>query len=156
MWRKIQILATKPGKLPSDSINPPTKTMKHPRSIAIAGIILGFLACPATHAGEQAKKAPAGKAKASTPAKAPTSPRDQVFAKYDLDHNKNLDVSESETLVRAYERNPEDPMLKPFDTDHDGKMSDPELMKIVYPNGQPQPKPKKGNAKPKGKGKPKK
>jgi len=85
-----------------------------------------------------------------------TSPRQQIFAKYDLDHNDNLDVSESEALRKAYEKNPADPLLKSFDTDSDAKMSDQEIMKIVYPNGVPKAKPKaKAKAKPKAKPAPK-
>lgn len=113
--------------------------MNHRKQIASASVLLGLLASPVTLAEDKATKPPA-------------SPRQQIFAKYDLDHNGNLDVSESEALRSAYVKNPADPLLKPFDTDSDAKMSDQEIMKIVYPNGVPKAKSKaKPKAIPKGK-----
>jgi hypothetical protein len=90
-------------------------------------------------AKEKPKKEPKGGAAANN---------EQIMATYDVDKNGNLDVSESGKLASNYEKNPQDPIIKPFDTDSDGKMSDSEIMKILYPNGAPEGK-KKG----KGKGK---
>jgi len=62
--------------------------------------------------------------------KKPTGPPSAVYAKYDVDHNGKLNVEEGESVRKAYAKNPNDPLLKPFDKDHDGILSDAEIMAI--------------------------
>jgi hypothetical protein len=103
--------------------------MNHRPLASIASLLVVFAAAP--HVLAEEKKA-----------KPSASPRSQVMSKYDVDHNGNLDVTESMNLGSAYKQNPEDPMLKPFDTNADKVLSDQEIMKIIRPNGEPKPKPK--------------
>lgn len=121
--------------------------MKRSLKIVRKCLILGLVMSAAATAQEKPKEGPKGNA---APNKA------QLMAKYDVDHNGNLDVTESGKLASDYEKNPQDPIIKPFDTDSDGKMSDQEIMKIIYPNGEPKPAAKpKAKAKPKQKPQPK-
>lgn len=59
------------------------------------------------------------------------------MAKYDLDKNKILNVDESRMIQEAYRDKPQDPMLKKYDTNNDGKLSDEEIMKISPPKTPP-------------------
>lgn len=66
------------------------------------------------------------------------------MAKYDLDKNKILNVDETIKIRDAYRDNPQDPMLKKYDTNKDSKLSDAEIMKISPPKAPPaKPKPAK-------------
>lgn len=71
--------------------------------------------------------------------------------KYDLDHNKIINLSEAEAIQKAYKANPQDPLLKQYDIDKNGELSDAEIMKISPPKAPPaKPKadnPKKGKKK---------
>ena len=61
--------------------------------------------------------------------------------KYDLDKNKLINVEEAMAIQSACKSNPQDPMLKKYDTDKNGELGDAELMKITPPKPTP-PKPK--------------
>lgn len=54
-----------------------------------------------------------------------------VMAKYDADHNGNINVEEGNAIRSAFAKDPANPMLKPFDTNGDGALSDEEIMKIA-------------------------
>jgi hypothetical protein len=62
--------------------------------------------------------------------KKPSGPPSAVFAKYDSDHNGNLNVDEGNDLRKDFAKDPNDPLLKPFDTNKDGTLSDAEIMAI--------------------------
>ena len=110
--------------------------MNHSKWIAITVTLITCAAGPAAMAkGKQAPK--------KDPKLPPSAESAQVFAKYDLDHNGILNVEEAEDIARAFRQNPNDPMLKPFDTDHDGKLSDKEIMALPAPKGAAKPKGKK-------------
>jgi len=88
------------------------------------GLIVGMttlLAIAANHAVA---------ANSSRDKKTPTGPESAVYAKYDVDHNRKLNVEEGEAVRKDYAKNPNDPLLKPYDTDHDGILSDAEIMAI--------------------------
>lgn len=105
-------------------MNQPLTIMKHHHWIAISVSLIVGAAGPAAMARGKAPKDP----------KLPRSAESaQVFAKYDLDHNGVLNVEEAAAIASAFRQNPNDPMLKPFDTDHDGKLSDKEIMAIPAP-----------------------
>ena len=73
----------------------------------------------------------------------------EAMKKYDTDHNKILNVTESRMIQDAYKANPQDPLLKKYDANKDAQLSDAEIMKIMPPPPAP-PKPKaKPKAKPK-------
>ena len=72
--------------------------------------------------------------------KKPTGPPSAVYAKYDVDHNGKLNVEEGDAIRRDFAKNPDDPLLKPFDTDHDGTLSDAEIMAIPATKGGRAPK----------------
>jgi len=105
--------------------------MKHRKWIAITTALIACVACPAAIAAPKKGKAQAPK----EPKLPPSAESAKVFAKYDLDHNGILNVDEAEAIVRDFRLNPNDPILKPFDTDHDGKLSDKEIMAIPAPKG---------------------
>ncbi|KAB2640486.1 MAG: hypothetical protein DVB26_05900 [Verrucomicrobia bacterium] len=60
----------------------------------------------------------------------PTGPPSAVYAKYDVDQNRKINVEEGEAVRKDYAKTPSDPLLKPYDTNHDGVMSDAEIMAI--------------------------
>ena len=91
--------------------------MKRTRLIACMTTLLAIAASPAVAANGKDKKRPAG-------------PPSAVYAKYDLDHNRKLNVEEGEAIRKDYAKTPNDPLLKPYDTNHDGVMSDAEIMAI--------------------------
>ena len=113
--------------------------MKLSKWIAIMAAMVTCAASPVAMAKGGGKK-PAPKADPKLPQSKESA---EVFAKYDLDHNGILNVEESANIASAYRANPNDPMLKPFDTDHDGKLSDKEIMAIPAPKGAAKPKGKK-------------
>lgn len=81
-------------------------------------------------------------------AKPPAQPPGQaeMLKKYDLDQNRIINLSEAQTIQKAYQDNAEDPLLKKYDTNKDAKLSDAEIMKIVPPPPAPakrKPAPKK-------------
>jgi hypothetical protein len=96
-----------------------------------------------------APKAPAKPAPKPQP-QAPAKPAGQaeILKKYDLDRSKTFNVTEGRTIQDAYVANPQDPLLKKYDTDKNGKISDAEIMKIVPPPPAPA-KPKAAPKKPK-------
>jgi len=63
-------------------------------------------------------------------AKKPKGTPSAVFAKYDADYNGRLNVEEGDAIRKDFAKNPNDPLLKPFDTDHDAALSDAEIMAI--------------------------
>lgn len=73
--------------------------------------------------------APAAPAKGQGKQKA-SGPYAGVMAKYDLDHNGRINVEEGEAMKKAFEKDPNDPLLKPLDTDKNGMLSDEEIMAI--------------------------
>ena len=73
--------------------------------------------------------APAAFAKKTTTQPAQTVPS-VVYAKYDTNANGKLDAPEKDALLKAFAKNPEDPLLKPYDLNADGKLSDDELAAI--------------------------
>lgn len=91
--------------------------MKTTQWMTLAVALCAFTSASAAPAKGQ------GKAKAG-------GPYAQVFAKYDLDHNGRINVDEGEAMKKDLEKNPSDPILKPLDTNHDGKLSDDEIMAI--------------------------
>lgn len=100
-----------------------------------------------------APKAPAKPAPKPQP-QAPAKPAGQaeILKKYDLDRSKTFNVTEGRTIQDAYIANPQDPLLKKYDTDKNGKISDAEIMKIIPPP----PAPAKPKAAPKKPNKPQK
>jgi len=110
--------------------------MKHSKWLAITVTLIACAAGPVAMA--KGKQPP----KPKDPKLPPSAESAQVFAKYDTDHNGILNVEEGEAIARAFRQNPNDPMLKPFDTDHDGKLSDKEIMAIPAPKGTAKPKSK--------------
>ena len=70
-----------------------------------------------------------------------------MLKKFDLDHSKTFNVTEARTIQDAFIANPQDPLLKRYDSDKNGKISDAEIMKIIPPSPTP-PKPKAGPKKP--------
>ena len=73
-------------------------------------------------------------------AKKPKATPSAVFAKYDKDHNGRLNVEEGDAIRKDFAKNPNDPLLKPFDTNHDGTLSDAEIMAIPATVGGGPPK----------------
>jgi hypothetical protein len=57
-------------------------------------------------------------------------------------------VTEARAIQDAFIANPQDPLLKRYDTDKNGKISDAEIMKIIPPPPAPA-KPKAAPKKPK-------
>jgi hypothetical protein len=125
--------------------------------------LLGVLFCSASfgvalvHAAEApAKPAPKAPAKPQPkPApkpqpKAPAVPAGlpDMLKKFDLDHSKTFNVTEARAIQDAFIANPQDPLLKRYDTDKNGKISDAEIMKIIPPPPAPA-KPKAAPKKPK-------
>ncbi len=87
---------------------------------------------------------PAAKPQPKAPSK-PTGVSD-ILKKYDLDHSKTFNVTEARAIQEAYIANPQDPLLKKYDSDRNGKISDSEIMKIIPPPPAPakaKPAPKK-------------
>ena len=82
-----------------------------------ATALLAVAASPAAPANDKYNKTPKG----------PASP---VYAKYDVDHNGKLNVDEANAIRNAFAMNPSDPLLKPFDTNHDDLFSDAGIMAI--------------------------
>jgi len=82
---------------------------------------------------------------ASLLAKTPAKPKPQAkpqaqsaglaesLGKYDLDQNKLINVTEAMAIQQAYKNNPQDPMLKKYDTDKNADLSDAEITKISPP-----------------------
>jgi hypothetical protein len=91
--------------------------MKHTGLIVCASVLVTLAAGPAALAKGKNMKKPSG----------PPSP---VFALYDADHNGTLNVEEGATVRKAFAKDPNDPLLKPFDTNKDGVLSDAEIMAI--------------------------
>ena len=112
--------------------------MKHSHWISITAALIVCAASPAAMA--KAKQA----AKAKDPKLPPSAESAQVFHKYDVDHNGTLNVDEATAMANDYRHNPSDPALKHFDTDHDGILSDQEIMAIPAPKGTPKAKAKSG------------
>ena len=73
---------------------------------------------------------PVALAKGKNNNKKPSGPPSAVYAKYDADHNGVLNVEESAALRKDFAKTPDDPLLKPFDTNKDGALSDAEIMAI--------------------------
>ena len=61
-------------------------------------------------------------------------PKAKLMAKYDLNHNGQLDPDEIAAIRKDFAANP-DSELKRFDTDHDGKLSDAEIAAMVPGSG---------------------
>jgi len=101
--------------------------MKRTGLILCVTALLAFTASSAAPANDKYNKKPKGPASA-------------VYAKYDLDHNGKLNVEEGDAIRRDFAKNPDDPLLKPFDTDHDGTLSDAEIMAIPATKGGRAPK----------------
>lgn len=72
--------------------------------------------------------------------KRPKGPASAVYAKYDLDHNCKLNVEEADAIRKDFAKTPNDPLLKPFDTDQDGSLSDAEIMAIPASKGAAAPR----------------
>lgn len=69
----------------------------------------------------------------------------EMLKKFDVDHSKTFNVTEARAIQDAYIANPLDPMLKKYDADRNGKISDAEIMKIIPPPptpAKPKPNPK--------------
>jgi hypothetical protein len=109
--------------------------MKHTGLIVYASVLVTLAAGPAALAKGKNMKKPSG----------PPSP---VFAQYDADHNGTLNVEEGETVRKAFAKDPNDPLLKPFDTNKDGVLSDAEIM-AIRPTGAGAAKKKDGAGAPK-------
>jgi phosphate/sulfate permease len=105
--------------------------MKSTRLIACATALLTFAA------------APAALAKGKNDNKNPKGPPSAVYVKYDADHNGVLNVEEGETVRKDFAKNPNDPLLKPFDTNKDAVLSDAEIMAIRPTQGTAAQKKKK-------------
>ena len=73
--------------------------------------------------------------------KKPAGPPSEVYVKYDADHNGKLNVEEGDTVRRDFAKTPNDPLLKPFDTNKDGALSDAEIMAIRPTQGAAAKKP---------------
>ncbi len=100
-----------------------------------AAALITFAASPVSLAKEPAKP------------NAPL-PHPEVYAKYDTDHNHIINVAEGDTMKSDFASNPNDPLLKPLDTNHDGKLDDKEIMAIAAKAPAPKPaKPKPANKK---------
>lgn len=124
------------------------RIMKLPATFRRVFLCATVFFTPVAMAAPPAKPAP--KAPAKPPVKAPAKPPGQaeILKKYDLDHSKSLNVTEARTIQDAFAANPQDPLLKKFDTDKNGKISDAEVMKIIPPPPTPA-KPKAAPKKPK-------
>ena len=110
-------------------------------------------AAPKPPAKPQPKPQPKPQAKPKPPAKpaAQAGGHAEIMKKYDLDHNKNFNVTEARTIQDDFKNNPQDPLLKKYDADKNGLISDTEIMKITPPPPtppKPKPKPKAAPKKP--------
>ncbi len=72
----------------------------------------------------------------------PPVPSD-VYAKYDVNTNGVLDLSEKDVIKADYAKDPSNPLLKPFDINNDGKLSDDEISMIPATKTADAPKEKK-------------
>jgi Ca2+-binding EF-hand superfamily protein len=61
---------------------------------------------------------------------APQTVPSDVYAKYDKNNNGVLDAEEKDALKKDFEKDPNDSLLKPFDINGDGKLSDDEIASI--------------------------
>ena len=71
-----------------------------------------------------------------------TVPSD-VFAKYDKNTNGALDPDEKDAIKADYAKDASNPLLKPFDINNDGKLSDDEISMIPATKTADAPKEKK-------------
>lgn len=101
--------------------------MKNPGAFHLVISTLTLAVAPAVMAEDKPKPPAADKPKSA-------------FEKYDADHNKKLNVTEGAMLQSDYNSNPNDPMLKAVDTNHDGVISDQEVMALQKRNSPPEPK----------------
>ena len=101
--------------------------------LALGIALLGLIAAPAAFA----------KKKDKTPQTVPSD----VYAKYDKNYNGILDADEKAAILKDFAATPADPLLKPFDTNNDGKLSDDEIAAIpaTKPADAPAKKHKKKN-----------
>jgi len=53
-----------------------------------------------------------------------------VYTKYDMNVNGTIDADEKATLLADFAKDKEDALLKPLDTNSDGKLSDEEIAAI--------------------------
>ena len=61
---------------------------------------------------------------------APTTAPSDVYAKYDANSNGILDDTEKAAIRKDFAADANDPLLKPLDTNKDGKLSDEELSAV--------------------------
>ena len=106
--------------------------MKKLCMLALAVGLLGLVATPAAFAKGKKDKTPQ------------TVPSD-VYAKYDKNSNGILDADEKAAIQKDFVATPTDPLLKPFDTNNDGKLSDDEIAAISATKPVDTPKKKKKN-----------
>jgi len=99
--------------------------MKSTQWMILAAALIATTAIPAALAKGEGKPKAAGSHAA-------------IFAKYDLDHNGTINVAEGEAMKHDFAKDPSDAILKPLDTNHDGLLTDDEIMAI---------EPKKGKGK---------
>ena len=92
--------------------------MKKLYILTISVALLGLMAAPAAFAKKKDKTTPTQ-----------TMPSD-VYTQYDKNGNGILDADERETLRKDFAKDPTGVLLKAYDTNADGKLSDDELAAI--------------------------
>ncbi len=126
--------------------NPQTR---FPGTILLCAVVLctNLIVSPNLHGEAPGQPKPPAQPKAPAKPKPQAKPQAQpaglaeFLGKYDLDKNKLINVDEAMAIQSAYKSNPQDPMLKKYDTDKNSELSDAEIMKISPPKPTP-PKPK--------------
>lgn len=128
----------------------PKKRISGKYLLCLVAFCVSLISSPQVLAADPAKPKPPAKPKAPAQGKpqakppAPSGGASGFMAKYDLDKNKIINVDETIKIREAYRDNPQDPMLKQYDTNKDSTLSDAEIMKISPPKAPPaKPKPAK-------------
>jgi hypothetical protein len=98
--------------------------MKKLYLLALTAAVVGLVAAPDTFARDKT----AGKKKDKVPTTQTVA--SDVYVRYDLNSNGILDDTEKATLIKDFTANSSDMLLKPFDTNNDGKLSNDEIATI--------------------------